>query len=264
MSSRPLLTSVAELIVTTGPMSQVGWASACSTVTSASSSAGAAAERAAAGGEHQPARPRSRAPPRRHCASAECSESTGTSCPGAAAASDQVAAGDQRLLVGQRDGAPGLQRGQRRAQADGAGDPVEDDVGGPGGQLLGGARAGQDLRQRVLALRPAALRGRRVEGQLQVLRGGGPGDGDRRTPRASACSASRPTSPPPAARPVIRSRSGFCRATSMACRPIEPVEPRTVTSRGALTGASSPTPRARRAVLPRAVLAGDGLPECRP
>ena len=37
MTSRPLLTRVAELIVTTGPMSHVGWASACSGVTSASS-----------------------------------------------------------------------------------------------------------------------------------------------------------------------------------------------------------------------------------
>ena len=39
MSSRPLLTRVAELIVTTGPIAQVGWASACSTVTSARSAA---------------------------------------------------------------------------------------------------------------------------------------------------------------------------------------------------------------------------------
>lgn len=38
MTSRPLFTRVAELIVTTGPMSQVGWASACSGVTPASSS----------------------------------------------------------------------------------------------------------------------------------------------------------------------------------------------------------------------------------
>src|SRR4051794_20841063 len=44
----------------------------------------------------------------------------------------------------------------------------------------------------------------------------------------------------------MRSRSGFCWATWIACRPIEPVEPRTVTSRGSLTGRSSPT--ARRAV----------------
>ena len=73
-----------------------------------------------------------RAPPRRHWASAECSESTGTSCPGAAAARDQVAAGDQRLLVGQRDGAPGPQRREGRAQPDRAGDAVEDDVGRAG------------------------------------------------------------------------------------------------------------------------------------
>ncbi len=38
MTSRPLLTRVAELIVMTGPIAQVGWASACSRVTSASSS----------------------------------------------------------------------------------------------------------------------------------------------------------------------------------------------------------------------------------
>ncbi|CAM5675548.1 hypothetical protein STENM223S_11057 [Streptomyces tendae] len=37
MTSRPLLTSVAELIVMTGPMAQVGWARASSTVTAASS-----------------------------------------------------------------------------------------------------------------------------------------------------------------------------------------------------------------------------------
>src|SRR5699024_10809119 len=36
ISSRPLLTMVAELMVTTGPMSQVGCASACSSVTWAS------------------------------------------------------------------------------------------------------------------------------------------------------------------------------------------------------------------------------------
>src|SRR5688500_7930545 len=126
-------------MVTTGPMAQVGWASACSTVTSASASAG---------------RPRNgpplavstsratspRVPPRRHWTGAE--------------------------------------RGQRRAQPDRAGDRVQDDVGEAGGELLGGARPGEDLRERVLALGPAALRGGRVEGQLEVLRGGGAGHGD--------------------------------------------------------------------------------------
>ena len=54
MSSRPLLTSVAELIVTTGPMSQVGWASASLHGDVGELVGRAAAERAAAGGEHQP------------------------------------------------------------------------------------------------------------------------------------------------------------------------------------------------------------------
>jgi hypothetical protein len=50
-----LLTMVAELIVTTGPMTQVGWASACSGVTSASSARVLPAERPAAGGDQQAA-----------------------------------------------------------------------------------------------------------------------------------------------------------------------------------------------------------------
>ena len=37
-----------------------------------------------------------------------------------------------------------------------------------------------------------------------------------RTPRERACSASRATSPPPAASPVTCSRPGFCRATAIA------------------------------------------------
>ena len=55
ITSRPLLTRVAELIVITGPMSQVGWFIASSGVTVGQLGAGAAAERAAAGGQHQPA-----------------------------------------------------------------------------------------------------------------------------------------------------------------------------------------------------------------
>ena len=85
ISSRPLLISVAELSVTTGPMSHVGWASASATVTSASS----ARRRPRNGPPDAVSTSRSTSsarPPRRHWASAECSESTGTICPGAAAA----------------------------------------------------------------------------------------------------------------------------------------------------------------------------------
>src|SRR3712207_8378460 len=56
---------------------------------------------------------------------------------------DERSPGDQRLLVGQRDGAAGPEGGEGRPESDRAGDPVEDDVRGPGGQLLGRARAGQ-------------------------------------------------------------------------------------------------------------------------
>ena len=77
-SSSPLLTSVAELVVITRPMAQVGWARACSGVTSRICS------------RDQPrngpplavrmSRSTSAAlPPRRHWAIAECSESTARS-----------------------------------------------------------------------------------------------------------------------------------------------------------------------------------------
>ena len=84
ISSRPLLTSDAEFSVFIGPIDQVGWAPACSGVTSSRSSAAqprngppdAVSTRLATS---------SAVPPRRHCASAECSESTGTIWPGFAA-----------------------------------------------------------------------------------------------------------------------------------------------------------------------------------
>ena len=55
ITSSPLLTRVAELIVTTGPMSQVGWFSASLGRDLGQLRAGPPAERAAAGGQHQPA-----------------------------------------------------------------------------------------------------------------------------------------------------------------------------------------------------------------
>ncbi|GAB3801464.1 hypothetical protein GCM10027605_18950 [Micromonospora zhanjiangensis] len=81
ITSRALLTRVAELIVTTGPMFQVGWARACSGVTSVNSS-----RRRPRNGPPLAVtinrRTSGRVPERRHWASAECSESTGTICPG--------------------------------------------------------------------------------------------------------------------------------------------------------------------------------------
>ena len=54
MTSSPLLTSVAELMVTTGPIAQVGWASACVGRDVGHLRRGAAAERAAGRGDDQP------------------------------------------------------------------------------------------------------------------------------------------------------------------------------------------------------------------
>ena len=83
MTSSPLLTSVAELIEITGPMDQVGWASACSGVTSRSRSADQP-RNGPPDAVSTRRRTSSARPPRRHCASAECSLSTGTIWPGAA------------------------------------------------------------------------------------------------------------------------------------------------------------------------------------
>ena len=71
--------SVEESTVIFGPIFQVGWASASSTVTVGQLGAGAAPERAAAGGEQQAGDLAGAAPPRRHWWRAECSLSTGTS-----------------------------------------------------------------------------------------------------------------------------------------------------------------------------------------
>ena len=68
---------VAELVVITRPIEKLGWASACSGVTSASSAA-----LRPRNGPPDAVSTRRRTSPwepaRRHCASAECSESTGT------------------------------------------------------------------------------------------------------------------------------------------------------------------------------------------
>ena len=127
ITSRPLLTSVAELMVTTGPMSQVGWASACAGGDVGHLRGRAAAERAAGGGDDQGATSRS-APDAQALGERAVLGVDRARSARARGAGDQRAAGDQRLLVGQRQRAARPQRGQRRLEADRAGDPVEHDV----------------------------------------------------------------------------------------------------------------------------------------
>ncbi len=128
ITSSPLLTRVAELMVTRGPIDQVGCASACSGVTSCSSSR---------------ARPRNGPPlavsTRRRTSSATAAAQAlrqravlgvdrARSDPGLARAVHDRAADDQRLLVGQRQDVAGLEGGQRGPQPDRAGDAVEHHV----------------------------------------------------------------------------------------------------------------------------------------
>src|SRR5690606_7150658 len=58
---------------------------------------------------------------------------------------DEVAADDERLLVGERKAAPRSQRGEGRGQPDRPDDAVEDDVGAAAGELGGRGGAGEDL-----------------------------------------------------------------------------------------------------------------------
>ena len=129
ITSRPLLTRVAELIVTTGPMSQVGWFSACSGVTSASSSRRAPAEGPPAGGQHQAAyllgAAAAQALRQRTVLAVDRHDLTGLRQRG-----DDRAADDQRLLVGQGQRVARLQRSHRGPQPDRPGDPVEHHVAG--------------------------------------------------------------------------------------------------------------------------------------
>ena len=143
----PLFTSVAELIVTTGPMFQVGWASACS-----GRDLGQLSRR----------RPRNGPPlavriSRRTSAAAPAAQALGQRRVLGVDRHDlprprhrglhQRAAGDQRLLVGQREGAPG--RAARPASAPGPSEPttpLSTTSHGHCGQLGHRLRAGQDLR----------------------------------------------------------------------------------------------------------------------
>ena len=193
--------------MTTGPMSQVGWASACSRVTSASSS-----RRRPRNGPPD-AVSTSRATSSRASAAQALGERgvlgvDGHDLPGPRRRRDQRTARDQRLLVRQRERGARGERGQRRAQAARAGDPVEHGVGRRrGGELGGRVRTGEHVDARA---GPGAARRPRP----------GPATATRRTPCARACCASRATSRPPAASPTTREplRSGGDRRRAPACR----------------------------------------------
>ena len=86
----------------------------------------------------------------------------------------QIAADDQRLLVREREGAAGLERGERGAEPHGAGDAVEHDVGlDVAHELLGlvGAERGElDLELLGLRLHDLALGAGRQPDHLEAPR----------------------------------------------------------------------------------------------
>ena len=93
---------------------------------------------------------------------------------------DQLAADDQRLLVGQRQGGARLERSQRGQQSDGAGHAVEHHVARRARDLDSSVGASHEARDPVIALVVSALLGLGVEGELDVLRGLGLSHADQR------------------------------------------------------------------------------------
>ena len=130
---------------------------------------------------------------------------------------DQLAADDQRLLVGQRQVDALAQRGDGRAQAGAADDGVQDQVA---------VGVDDQLDQPVGALQHVA-----VGPGLGGARGGGlVGQRDAARRRTCAPARRRVSKSVSAARPTT-SRSSERSTTSSACSPIEPVEPRMITRR---------------------------------
>ena len=145
MTSRPLLASVAESIVILAPMSQVGWRSAWAGVAARELVGGRVEERPARRGQDERRDGRHRfadqALPDRRVLRVDRPEPGerarervvrsrvgDTGCEPARLGHDQVAAGDQGLLVGRRHDLAGAQGGQHGPQADDAAGGHDDEV----------------------------------------------------------------------------------------------------------------------------------------
>jgi hypothetical protein len=137
----------------------------------------------------------------------------------------------RRLLVGQRQNAPGLQRGQGRSQAGGTVHAVEHDLTRQAGDLGGRLRTDHEPGQPGLALRPPPPLHLGIQRELDVLRGGGLRHRHHvhLVLQRLRCQQLRPA--PPAANATTRNRSRLREMTSSAWVPIDPVEPRRTTSR---------------------------------
>ena len=133
--------------------------------------AGAATERAAACSEHQPSylprRTGAQALRQRRVLRVDRHDLARSRALG-----HQRPAGDQRLLVGQREHVSGVECSESWGETDRTGHPVDDDVGArPGRHLGGGVRPGEQLRQPELAAVVTAALRLGVERELDVLGG---------------------------------------------------------------------------------------------
>lgn len=245
MTSRPLLTRVAEFTVMTGPMAQVGCARASAGVTSASS-AFVRPRNGPPEAVTTSLRTSARVPEARAWKRAACSESTGMIWPGFATAftsgpptmsdsllaSARVRPASRAARVGARPMEPvmPLRTVWHREESEAA-----SSVAASGPARISG-RGSPAPYAAVRASRSAGTTSRRATATV-------------RTRRRCACSASSSTLPPAAESPVTRKRSGLRRTRSMAWVPIEPVDPRITTSRAPSTGSKTRCGSARGAGL---------------
>ena len=161
----------------TGPMSQVGWASACSRVTWSSSS-----RRRPRNGPPLAVttsrRTSSRDPARRHCAIAVCSESTGTIWPGLARAATSGPPAINDSLFAKARVRPASRAARVGASPTDPVIPFRTTSHGHAATSVGGVGTGQQLRQLVTALAVAASLRFGVQRELEVLERAGAGDRD--------------------------------------------------------------------------------------
>ncbi len=234
ISSSPLFMSVAELTVMTGPIDHVGCARASAGVTSASS-----ARLRPRNGPPDAVRTiratSERRPPRRHCASAECSLSTGMSMRSRPPA--RSAAATTR--------SPPTISDSLLASATGVPTPSAASVGSRPRAPVMPFRT-RSTSARASSATPASPSPTSASGSRSrsVAAASGSARARWRTPKARACSARVSTSRP-AARPTTSKRSGWARTTSSAWVPIDPVEPRS-TSRRRASGLVIPADPRRR------------------
>ncbi|CAH0327171.1 hypothetical protein SRABI128_05835 [Microbacterium sp. Bi128] len=257
ITSRPLLTRLAELVVTMRPMSQVGWARASWGETSCSSSR--VLPRNGPPDAVRISRSTSAAEPeRRHWAMAECSESTGTICPSRAAALTRAPPTIRDSLLASASVAP-----EARAARVGA-SPIEPVMPlRTTSAVISATRveaSGPVMSSGLYPMSPAAraassIMRRRAEASPEA------------TPTAwarvwTACRARSSRLLPPALSATTSKRCGAPSTTSIACVPMEPVDPRRTILRGCMIQVSRTAP-VRRVRLEVALHGSRGVQQCR-